>query len=434
METISRTRTVLIAIVVAASYIDWGIIFSVQPAFYPKEAEAKGATPSQYGFVFGIVHLSAFLSAPIFAKYGNSIGPKLLYNVGALVQSLQGIAFGFLAYVDNLGWFLGLSYFLRALDGMADAASWGAILSMLMKIWPDKVASIMSWTELFFGLGYTIGPAVGSFLYSVGGFLLPFEVTGGIGLVIAVLIFFVIPNVDKIQETDSKDTITEPVETKPSLTLTAVAKSPKLFMPYVDNIINFVGYGFIEAMIEPHLDEAGATQAQVGFFFLIMGALYMVTTPIIGYTCDRIKSPIVVSILGNVFMAVAFVFVGPLPWIPIQSSVDLLFGIGAWVGFSYTFCMVSTFSRAHGEAMRKGYNDDLSTYLILSGLWSTSFYFGNFAGPTVGGFLVEYLDFRGATVVYLALYIIMAMVDVVDYVFTGASPPKDNKVEDYEEI
>ena len=46
---------------------------------------------------------------------------------------------------------------IRFLDGASDAASWGAVLGILMKIWPDRVASIMSWTEMFFGLGYTIG-------------------------------------------------------------------------------------------------------------------------------------------------------------------------------------------------------------------------------------------------------------------------------------
>ena len=47
--------------------------------------------------------------------------------------------------------------FPRALDGLADAAGWGAVLAILMKLYPDKVSQIMSWTELFFGLGYTIG-------------------------------------------------------------------------------------------------------------------------------------------------------------------------------------------------------------------------------------------------------------------------------------
>eukprot|EP00095_Tigriopus_kingsejongensis_P001693 maker-scaffold3251_size9521-snap-gene-0.1 protein:Tk01693 transcript:maker-scaffold3251_size9521-snap-gene-0.1-mRNA-1 annotation:"chromaffin granule amine" len=412
---VSRTRAVLIGICVAASYIDWGIIFSVQPAFYPQEAENHGATPSQYGFVFGIVHLGAFLSAPIFAKYGNRIGPKLLYNIGALVQGVQGICFGFLTYADNTAVFLGVSYLLRMLDGIADAAAWGAILSILMKIWPDRVATIMSWTELCFGLGYTIGPAIGSYLYELGGFILPFEVTGGFGLLVCVLIFFVIPDLQ--QDTETKEAI-EGEEKKTTLTIAAVLKSPILFMPYVDNAITFIGYGYVEALIQPHLIDAGANQTQVGYFFLITGALYMVTTPCIGYACDRMTYPIILSIIGNALMAIVFVFVGPLPVLPFGTSLELLYGMAALIGFSYTFVMVSTFSRAHNEAMRQGYEDDLQSYIILSGLWSTSFYFGNFIGPTLGGFLVEYFSFAGATYIYLGLYIFMFFVDGTTFLLT----------------
>ena len=73
-----------------------------------------GATPSQYGFVFGITNMAAFLTAPFFGRYGSQIGPKLLYNTGAFVQAFAGISFGCLDYIDdNLSAFLGLSYFLR---------------------------------------------------------------------------------------------------------------------------------------------------------------------------------------------------------------------------------------------------------------------------------------------------------------------------------
>ncbi len=47
--------------------------------------------------------------------------------------------------------------FLRFLDGMADAASWGAAVSILMKLFPNKVSQVMSWTEMVFGLGYMLG-------------------------------------------------------------------------------------------------------------------------------------------------------------------------------------------------------------------------------------------------------------------------------------
>ena len=57
-----------------------------QPPFYPSEAEKKGATPAQYGFVFGIANLSLFIFSPIFGRYGSTIGPKLCFNVGAVSQ------------------------------------------------------------------------------------------------------------------------------------------------------------------------------------------------------------------------------------------------------------------------------------------------------------------------------------------------------------
>ena len=85
----------------------------MQPPFYPSVAEEKGATPSQYGFVFGIANLAAFIFAPLFGRFGGKIGPKLLYNFGAFTQGIVGITFGFLVYIDAVGPFLGLSYLLR---------------------------------------------------------------------------------------------------------------------------------------------------------------------------------------------------------------------------------------------------------------------------------------------------------------------------------
>ena len=101
----SRTRRLLLFCTVAIAFICWGLLLSLQPAFYPTEAQSKGATPSQvkqlqsfkmtvlvffvsqYGFVFGIVSLAAVIFSPIFAHFGNLIGPKLLYILGAYTQA-----------------------------------------------------------------------------------------------------------------------------------------------------------------------------------------------------------------------------------------------------------------------------------------------------------------------------------------------------------
>ena len=74
-----------------------------------------GARPSQYGFVFGIYNLAAFIAALFFGRYGSQIGPKLLYNTGAFSKALAGLSFGFLDYIDDTATFLGMSYVLRLL-------------------------------------------------------------------------------------------------------------------------------------------------------------------------------------------------------------------------------------------------------------------------------------------------------------------------------
>ena len=146
---ISRSRTVFLAVCIVCAYVVWGALISIPPTFYPTEAENKGAAPAQvsdscilvfillflkiksmlhfinqiifnisfstkkYGSVFGIANIAAFISAPFFGVYGTTIGAKILYNIGALLQALAGIAFAFLPYVDNTTAFLGMSYLLR---------------------------------------------------------------------------------------------------------------------------------------------------------------------------------------------------------------------------------------------------------------------------------------------------------------------------------
>ena len=95
------------------AYTVWGLIISLLPPFYPREAELRGATPAQYGFVFGAANLAAFVAAPIFGRFGDKIGAKLLYNVGAYLQALCAISLGLLYYAQDVDVFIGLSYMLR---------------------------------------------------------------------------------------------------------------------------------------------------------------------------------------------------------------------------------------------------------------------------------------------------------------------------------
>ena len=70
---------------------------------------------------------------------------------------------------------------------------------------------------MLFGLGYMLGPALGSVLYQAGGFLLPFLVVGIWCMIGAIGIFFTIP---KLEQDDNKDSETD----KKKLTLLDLLK------------------------------------------------------------------------------------------------------------------------------------------------------------------------------------------------------------------
>ena len=48
----------------------------------------------------------------------------------------------------------------RFMGGVADAAAWGSVVSILMKLFPNHVTTIASWTEMLLGLGYMMGKKI----------------------------------------------------------------------------------------------------------------------------------------------------------------------------------------------------------------------------------------------------------------------------------
>ena len=110
---VSKRSFMKIQTVIFSAFTGWGCILAIQPPFYPLEAEKKGARPSQYGFVFGMLNLTAFIFAPLFGRYGGKVGAKVLFIFGAFTQGIVGILFGFLDFVQTATPFLSLSYIFR---------------------------------------------------------------------------------------------------------------------------------------------------------------------------------------------------------------------------------------------------------------------------------------------------------------------------------
>ena len=62
-----------------------------------------------------------------------------------------------------------------------------------------------SYVNLPIGLGYMLGPPIGSALYQYGGFTTPFYVIGSLTALLAVVLIFLVPKMKGSQESGSDD-------------------------------------------------------------------------------------------------------------------------------------------------------------------------------------------------------------------------------------
>ena len=133
--------------------------------------------------------------------------------------------------------------------------------------------------------------------------------------------------------------------------------------------------------------------------------------------CEYASYLTTVSLAGNLLLAIVLTLIGPLPFIHLEPSVSPVQGLMCLVGVGFALVMVSTFSRAQTAPIRLGFHRDLSTYLLISGLWSGTLYLGGFLGPTVAGLMVDAYGFRAATTLYWALYLLAILIDAGDLAY-----------------
>ena len=79
------------------------------------------------------------------------------------------------------------------MEGIGSSIAMSAWSVIFIKLYPNKVGKITSWSETALGIGYSIGPALGGFLYDVRGFHLPFIAIGVFDILFAIITLLALP-------------------------------------------------------------------------------------------------------------------------------------------------------------------------------------------------------------------------------------------------
>jgi len=407
-----------------AVYITWGLTDSIQAPFYPIEAENKGATPSEYGAVFGIIHLAMFICGPLFGKYMHKLGVYKVFIFGVLGTAVCGCVFGLLTYLENTWAFLGCSYGLRLLEGVAEAGAWSSVLTILSVEFKDHVTYVYSLTQASFGFAEILGPSVGGFLFEFGGFLLPFEFSGILCFVVGFIIICRLPYLLTKNENESLEnggavTVekTKDVDSANNSTMSEnyaqILRSKMVLLALFGTMFSATVQGFLESFLEEYLKIFGLSVTQIGLSFLCMSVPYMFATPMWGWLVDKYIQPEIVNPIGHLTIAASLLLIGPVDYIGlVPSYLITMIGLGV-VGVGTAATITSTFALSQKHALlvlgEGSSSEDYSS--LISGLWTAAFALGNFVGPTAGGPLVDWLGFTGTTPIIQVWAIIMLIGD-----------------------
>ena len=118
-------------------------------------------------------------------------------------------------------------------------------------------------------------------------------------------------------------------------------------------------------------------------------------------------------ILGHLLLLASFTLLGPAPWLfpapslPLTICALFLQGAGSAtvVVSSYSACLLSTLAIPSPK-----YPDSVSTFSLVSGVWTSAFALGNFVGPTIAGVLYDQVGFRWGTAPVQGVIALMVVV------------------------
>uniref|UniRef100_A0A8C1SIK6 Solute carrier family 18 member B1 n=1 Tax=Cyprinus carpio TaxID=7962 RepID=A0A8C1SIK6_CYPCA len=364
------------------------ICYSILGPFFPNEAKKKGVSQAMIGLIFGIYALCTLVGSLILGKYIVQIGAKFMIVAGLFVSSGSTVLFGFLDQVSDGTIFIMLCFITRCVNAIGFSAAVTSSFAVSAKVFPDNIATVLGFMEIFTGLGLILGPPLGGWLYQSFGYEIPFVFTGCLLFATVPLNLWILPNAVPSQNSF----------------LRLCTRIKILLICFVVFTLSS-GIGFLDATLSIFaIEKLNLSAGSVGLLMIGLSLPYGAASPVFGVISDKYPSVRKwMMVVGGMATAVSFCFLGPLPVFHIRSQLWLTVLMLIGVGFSLCMTCIPTFAEMIACAHENGFEEGLSTLGLVSGLFSAVWSAGMFFGPTVGGYITQALNFEWSAGVQGAL-------------------------------
>jgi len=374
----------LIMTTVMLGTIGIGIIIPVMP-FYLKEMGSSDVMVTVFVSVFA---LCAFLSSPILGVLSDKFGRKPMLLVSEVSTFIGWVVFAF-------GGSLPVLLLGRIIDGVAagNISIAQAYLADLAKDEKER-ASNMGLIGAAFGLGFVIGPALGSVL-STYSHQLPFIVVGALSLINTIGIALFVPESNKNKQKHLK------TEINPLAPIYRAVTDRKLIARYSFWFIFGTVGSLYQAIFALFLIRAfGFTATITGIFFTAIGIMMVVNQ---GFVVRKFW----LKKFSTDFLEKWPYFFGAISLVLIATQ-NLYLNILAMVFMVFTQSLIHITTSARFISLA-GEHKKGEVLGVLSAIMSLS----AVAGPIIGGIMFEKnisLPFLVGALLMLVVFIFIALI------------------------
>jgi len=274
------------------------------------------------------------------------------------------------------------------LEAFGNSAFLSSSFTLVAQMFPNTVSTVFGVVEMSFGVGMIIGPTVGGALFQLGGFTLPFAILGGILLVQAAFSSKTLPHLKDNSSTDTSQ--------GSNYGILQAMKIPSVMLATSSVFSASIAVGALQATLERHLAQLHLSPINVGMFFMLYGGAYALLNPFWGWMADKVSSKLVIMI-GAFLLGLGFLLLGPVPGLGLEFSYSLCIVSVVIAGVGLGAQLVAAFSEAQRSAVASGFPDNLTTYAMVSSIWTSAFALGAFVGPTAAGALYDAVGFPWST-------------------------------------
>ncbi|XP_046565512.1 MFS-type transporter SLC18B1-like [Haliotis rubra] len=388
---------------------------SIMSPLYPEETEVRGISSFVSGLVFAAYALGQVIFAPLIGKYIPTIGSRFVYLAGVFFAGGCTLLFGILEYIpvaDGQTVFVVYCFLMQIVLSVGVTAQQTATFAMASKAFASNFTTVFGLTEVFVGLGMTVGPAIGGFLYTLGGFHLPFVVVGCLIVLSLPFNYFLIPAVrdtPRFVSTNDERALAKPKGISATRT---ILKDPTALVTLLSVMLGAGVWAVLDPILEPRLTDFGLTPEMSGVIFLILSASYALGSPISSWVADRLPDNRILMIPGFMVCAISHLLLGGSPllgfdpdyreiWLTILSLITL--------GFAISMAVIPSYEIVLDVATARGLDDNMETKGAVAGIWCSMYAMGDFIGPIFGGWMVGVGGFEW-TVTYTGLACVLVSI------------------------